>query len=61
MAPAARQPWGLYIHVPFCVTKCPYCDFYSVTEPDLRAAWLRAVEREIAAVDPDTVGPFDTL
>ena len=23
------QPIGLYVHTPFCVQKCPYCDFYS--------------------------------
>jgi oxygen-independent coproporphyrinogen-3 oxidase len=25
------KPIGIYIHVPFCQTKCPYCDFYSLT------------------------------
>lgn len=24
------EPLGLYVHVPFCETKCGYCDFYSV-------------------------------
>ena len=22
-----NKPFGLYIHIPFCQTKCPYCDF----------------------------------
>ena len=28
------QPIGIYIHVPFCRSKCPYCDFYSLRVGD---------------------------
>ena len=32
-----KKPLGLYIHIPFCLKKCAYCDFYSCTgaDPDL--------------------------
>lgn len=29
-APAETQPLGIYVHVPFCRSKCEYCDFYSL-------------------------------
>ena len=37
---------GLYIHVPFCQSKCPYCDFYSITSPDLITDYLSALGKE---------------
>ncbi len=30
-APQEKTPLGLYIHVPFCRSKCEYCDFYSLS------------------------------
>ena len=29
-----RAPLGIYVHIPFCRSKCQYCDFYSVTKND---------------------------
>ena len=40
-----KTPLGIYIHVPFCRSKCQYCDFYSLTNKDdkLMDDYLRAV------------------
>ena len=31
---ANKTPLGIYVHVPFCRSKCQYCDFYSLTTKD---------------------------
>ena len=39
---------GIYIHIPFCRSKCPYCDFYSLTKPvDLQGAYVSSLIDEI--------------
>ena len=38
---------GLYIHVPFCLSKCAYCDFYSVKTLHLIPDYIAAVQKEM--------------
>ena len=38
-----NRPLGLYLHIPFCVKKCAYCDFYSVTDADLMKSYVSAL------------------
>lgn len=52
------EPFGVYIHWPFCAAKCPYCDFNShvrmngVDEPRFVAAFVREMEtlRELTGI-----------
>ena len=49
--------FGLYVHWPFCATKCPYCDFNShvVAHVDQRR-WADALSSEIARLAAETQG-----
>ena len=40
---------GLYFHIPFCVKKCAYCDFYSVSDTASQTAYFEAMRRELEA------------
>lgn len=53
---------GLYVHIPFCHSKCPYCDFYSDTDTAMASRYTEALllhmedyARAAAAHDVDTV------
>lgn len=41
--------FGLYIHIPFCRSKCPYCDFFSIANADaeLKKRYIDALAKEI--------------
>ncbi|MDQ1710257.1 MAG: hypothetical protein QOG49_1642 [Frankiaceae bacterium] len=43
-----RRPFGVYVHVPFCVTRCGYCDFNTYTDlGGLQASYADTVRMEI--------------
>jgi putative oxygen-independent coproporphyrinogen III oxidase len=47
-----RRPFGVYVHVPFCATRCGYCDFNTYTAGELGtsaspASWLEGLRREL--------------
>ncbi len=59
---------GIYVHVPFCRTRCAYCDFYSVAEPGaalgedgVAGRFASALERETRMRSGEIAGPAGSL
>lgn len=45
---------ALYVHIPFCKEKCPYCDFYSITcYNGLVSDYIEALVSQIRAIDAE--------
>ena len=64
---AMTDSFGLYIHVPFCATRCGYCDFNTYTPGelgsprDLTGPYLNALERELEKAAEKVNRPADTI
>ena len=59
---AAPPVAGLYVHIPFCHSKCGYCDFYSVAVKDRDTAPLvSAVIAELRSRVAEHIGPIGTV
>ena len=58
-----RKTLGIYIHIPFCASKCGYCDFYSLAGcdylmPEYHEALLQHIEESASSIknyDVDTI------
>ena len=38
---------GIYIHIPFCQSRCIYCDFYSTSHHEAKEAYIKALVKEL--------------
>jgi len=61
MTGGAAEPLGVYVHWPFCLSKCPYCDFNShvratIDEAGWRAALLAELDGQAARLRGRIVG-----
>jgi len=53
---------GIYVHLPYCASRCGYCAFVVSTDPTSKKDYLEALSGEIALVAPEARGElFDTV
>ncbi len=54
------SPLSIYLHIPFCVHRCAYCDFNTYAgQEDSLPAYVDALLREIKFIGQATIRPFD--
>jgi oxygen-independent coproporphyrinogen-3 oxidase len=63
MNPNISKLPGIYIHIPFCQSKCGYCDFFSITDHSRREDFISALRNEISLLSEmfQPQQPFDTI
>lgn len=67
VTPATLPPLSLYVHWPWCVRKCPYCDFnshalHARSPSESEDAYLQALVRELSTIAPWSAGRrFETV
>jgi oxygen-independent coproporphyrinogen-3 oxidase len=59
-SPKIVEPAGLYIHIPFCRKKCPYCDFFSISDLSLLPDFVESLLAEIH-LTAGLMPAFDTI
>jgi putative oxygen-independent coproporphyrinogen III oxidase len=65
--PPPAPSFGVYVHVPFCATRCGYCDFNTYTAAELGGTspdgWLAALRTELAlaSAQPGGAPPVETV
>ena len=52
---------GLYIHIPYCHSKCAYCDFLSTPRVDTMSQYVDALIKEFDMRVPEIQGTFSTI
>jgi oxygen-independent coproporphyrinogen-3 oxidase len=56
LAATPGRPFGIYVHVPFCATRCGYCDFNTYTPAELDVAGQAASAPDVAGLPGAALG-----
>lgn len=52
---------GLYIHIPFCVKKCNYCNFHFSTQFNYKSQLIQAIGKELILRKNELISPIETI